>query len=310
MSVLNSRAHHLRASDNPLVGIFVSTDTGRTWSHRGWREYVRVFYTEAGPDGTLWSACGNGIMRSTDGALTWKITTDWRVTEVLKVKVDPSQPGMVYAATAYGIIKSANSGDTWTMQNAGLRRPFASDILVDRTDSRRIFAATEEGVFRSMNGAATWALSGMKGKGVRTIVQDPVHAKVFWAGTEDDGVFRSADGGKRWVQKVSGLNHRTVYAILVDPQNTDRLYLGTHGGGVYASIDRGEHWVQRSDGLTMPVIHSLVMSAGNPATIFAGSLNGGLFQSTDGGAHWSFNSQEEAQVWGLAVGEHEARVKQ
>jgi photosystem II stability/assembly factor-like uncharacterized protein len=88
----------------------------------------------------------------------------------------------------------------------------------------------------------------------------------------------------------------------VDPKNSDRIFLGTHGGGVYSSTDGGALWVQRNDGLTMPVIHSLVMLSGSQETIFAGSLNGGLFQSTDGGAHWTFNSQEEAQVWGLTVG--------
>jgi photosystem II stability/assembly factor-like uncharacterized protein len=302
MSVLNSHKHRLNSSDNPLVGLFISTDAGRTWIHRGWREYVRVFYSEAGLDGTIWSACGNGVLRSTDGAQTWKIVTDWRVTEVLRVNVDPSNPGTIFGATAYGIIKSTDHGDTWTTQNTGLRRPFASDVLIDRTDSRKIFAATEEGVFWSVNGGKAWSLAGLKGKGIRTIVQDPVRTKIFWAGTEDDGVFRSMDGGRNWVQMISGLDHKTVYAILVDPGNPDRIFLGTHGGGVYASTDGGSQWVQRSDGLTLPVIHSLVMLGGRPETILPGSLNGGLFQSTDGGAHWMFNSQEEGQVWGLAVG--------
>jgi photosystem II stability/assembly factor-like uncharacterized protein len=301
MSVLNSRKHRLNADDNPVVGLFVSTDAGRTWTHRGWREYVRVFYTEAGSDGTVWSACGNGVMRSLDGAKTWKIVTDWHVTEALKVKVDPSNPRTVFAATAYGIIRSTDHGDTWTFQNAGLRRTFTDDLVIDRTDSRRVFAATEGGIFRSVDGGDSWGLAGLKDRGIRTIVQDPVHAQTFWVGTEDDGVFRSSDGGKSWVQRVSGLNHRTVYAILVDPDNPDRILLGTHGGGVYVSTDGGARWVQKNDGLTTPVIHALAMIPGPRPVIFAGSLNGGLFQSMDGGAHWAFNSQEQGQVWGLFV---------
>jgi photosystem II stability/assembly factor-like uncharacterized protein len=241
-------------------------------------------------------------MRSLDGAQSWKIVTDWQVTEVLKAKVDPLNPKTIFAATAYGIIKSTDHGDTWTLRNTGLRRPFTADLVIDRTDSRKIFAATEEGVFQSLNGGVAWHLAGVKGKGIRTIVQDPVNAKNFWVGTEDDGVFCSRDGGKSWAQRISGLAHKTIYAIFIDPQNPDRIFLGTHGGGVYVSTNGGGQWVQRSDGLTTPVIHTLVMLAGTPQVILAGSLNGGLFQSTDGGVHWTFNSQEEAQVWGLSVG--------
>jgi hypothetical protein len=301
MSVLNSRKHQLNATDNPLVGLFVSTDAGHTWIHRGWREYIRVFYTEAGPDGTVWSACGNGVMRSLDEAKSWKIVTDWHVTEVLKVKVDPSNPRTIFAATAYGIIRSTDHGDIWTFQNTGLRRPFTADLVIDRTSSRRILAATEEGVFSSANGGSSWRLAGLERKGIRTVVQDPVHARTFWAGTEDNGVFCSTNGGTSWVERNAGLNHKTVYCILIDPGNPNRIFLGTHGGGVYASMDGGEHWTQRSEGLTTPVIHALAMVPGTPEVFFAGSLNGGLFQSTDGGAHWSFNSQEDAQVWGLSV---------
>lgn len=301
MSILNSHKHRLGAADNPLVGLFVSTDLGATWVHRGWREYIRVFYSEVGPDGTIWSACGNGALRSTDRGASWKVTTGWEVTEVLKVKVDPSHAQRVYAATAYGVFRTTDKGDTWKKINAGLRRPFTSDICIDRTGSGTLFAATEEGIFMSKDHGEQWALAGLNGLSVRTIIQSPVNASVFMAGTEDDGVYISADGGVTWSQKISGLIHKTVYAIAVDPVNPSRVYLGTHGGGVCRSTDGGESWVSSSDGLKNPDVHSLVIVPSRPETLFAGTLNGGLFRSTDGGGHWEFNSQEEAQVWGLYV---------
>src|SRR5512147_855641 len=110
MSVLNSRRHRLAASDNPMVGLFVSTDGGKQWAHEGWKEYIRIFYSEAGSDGVLWSACGNGVLRSTDHGSSWRMTTGWEVTEVLKVKVRPENPREVAAATAYGVITSTDAG--------------------------------------------------------------------------------------------------------------------------------------------------------------------------------------------------------
>jgi len=299
MSVLNSRKHRLGALDNPTVGLFVSTDAGTSWKHEGWTGYIRTFYTEAGSDGALWSACGNGVLRSSDNGVKWRITTGWEVTEVLKVKVDPSRPSVVYAATAYGIFKTEDSGETWKEQNAGFLKPFVSDIVLDRSTRNRILAASEDGLYISTNGGKRWKLAGLKGKGVRTLLQHPSEPNVFFAGTEDDGFFFSADGGKTWRQSNTGITQLTVYTIVCDRSNADVLYVGTHGGGVYRSLDRGKSWKQMIQGLDNLVVHVLLLLPSNPSVVFAGTLNGGLFMSTDRGEHWKFNSQEEGQVWGL-----------
>lgn len=301
MSVLSSRKHRLNVSDNPLVGLFVSTDAGATWHHRGWREYVRTFYGEAASDGTVWLACGNGVMRSTDGGTRWRITTGWQITEALKVSADPKSPSTVYAATAYGIFKTTNKGENWEQMNIGLALPFTADVLVDRSNSSHVLAATEEGLYASNDGGRVWKLSGLKGKGVRTMAQDPLNPRILMAGTEEDGVFRSDDGGKRWKQESRGLRHQTVYAIAFDPKQSSRVYIGTHDGGVYFTNDKGEHWEQRIQGMRNLVVHSLCVLPSNPNIVFAGTLNGGLYRSVDGGLNWEFNSQEEGQVWGLSV---------
>ncbi len=299
MSVLNSRKHRLGALDNPTVGLFISTDAGATWKHRGWEGYMRIFYTEAGSDGVLWSACGNGVLRSSDRGLTWRITTGWEITEVLKVKVDPMNPFVVYAATAYGVFRTDDSGETWKELNAGFQKPFVSDIVIDRTNSGRLLAASEDGIYLSTNAGRNWKRIGLDGKGVRTIVQHPVRPALFFAGTEDDGFFVSSDQGVTWKPENRGLTQLTVYTIACDLSSSGVMYLGTHGGGVYRSSDGGHSWQQEIVGLDNLVIHSVLVLPSNPSVVFAATLNGGLFKSTDRGEHWSFNSQEEGQVWGL-----------
>lgn len=301
LSVRSTRKTRLHASDNPLIGLFLSRDGGATWEHKGWPDQIKVFYTEAGSDGTLWSACGNGVLRSTDGGATWKITSGWEITEVLKVKVDPNDPNVVYAATAYGIFKSTNHGETWQEKNRGLRNTFVSDILIDRSDSNRLLVATEGGIYASTHKGESWAPAALEGRGVRTLVQDPQRAKVFWAGSEDDGVFRSGNKGEGWQLFNHGALLVTVYAIAIDPKNPETIYLGTHEGGVYRSADGGKTWQQKNTGLKNLVVHTLAILPSNPKIIFAGTINGGLFRSDDGGETWAFNSQEEGQVWGLSV---------
>jgi len=300
MSVLNSRRHRIGALDNPTVGIFVSTDAGSTWQHKGW-EYTRAFYAESALDGAIWSACGNGVLRSTDGGATWRVTTGWEITEVLRVKADQRNPATVYAATAYGIFKTTDSGETWQEKNLGFRKAFTSDIVIDRTNGSLLLAGTEEGIYRSTDGGNRWLPVGARAKGIRTVVQDPHRAQTFWAGTENDGVAVSRDEGKTWKSAHGGMKRLTVYTITLDPAISGIVYAGTHGGGVYRSLDDGKTWKQCSKGLNNLVVHSLVVLPANPRIILAGTLNGGLFRSTDGGDHWNFNSQEEGQVWGLSV---------
>lgn len=300
MSVLSSRKHRLNVSDNPVVGVFLSTDAGNTWEHRGWKEYIRTFHTVADERGVLWSACGNGVLRSTNGGVRWTITTGWEITEVLRVAVDPADPSTVYAATAYGIFKTTDDGRSWQEESIGLRMPFTSDVVVDRANRNRVFAATEEGILLSTDGGNSWKTAGLEKLGVRTIVQDPSNAALLWAGTQDDGVFRSADGGTTWKRVNNGLKHKTVYTIAVDTKNSSVVFVGTHGGGVYRTQNDGQTWDQQVNGLGNPDIHSLLVLKSDPNTVFAGTLNGGLFRSTDSGKSWQFNSQDEGQVWGLS----------
>ena len=301
MSVLNSRKHRIGALDNPTVGLFMSPDGGKTWQHKGWTGYIRTFYTEGGRDGVLWSACGNGVLRSSDNGQTWRITTGWEITEVLKVKVDPKNPSMVYAATAYGVFRSENSGETWVKRNTGFVKPFVSDIIIDRSNARRLLAASEDGIYGSANSGTSWKKAGLSGMGIRTIIQNPGNPQVFYAGTEDDGFFVSNDAGKSWTASNRGLTNLTVYTIACDPSKAGTLYVGTHGGGVFRSSDGGKLWQPVNDGLTNPVVHAITVLPSDPSVVLAGTLNGGLFKSTDSGEHWIFNSQEEAQVWGLWV---------
>jgi photosystem II stability/assembly factor-like uncharacterized protein len=306
MAVLSSFHPRDKGDDTPAAGLFVSTDRGHTWHHGGWRDYIRNFYSEEGSDGTIWSACGNGVLRSIDSGKTWRITTNWEVTEVLKVKAAETEPSIVFASTAYGIFRSMDKGASWEKKVLGMRRPYSGDVCIDRTNPHHVLAASEEGAYLSKDGGEHWVVAELAVKGVRVVVQDPYNAKRFWLGTEEDGVFCSLDGGQRWEQRSTGLDHRSVYTIAAHPKKQDWLYAGTYGGGVYLSTDGGAHWEKHSLGLTDLHVHAIVVLPSDPRVVLAGTLNKGLFRSTDGGETWQFNSRDDSQVWGLSVRSVEA----
>ncbi len=301
MAILSSFRPAQNPDAGPALGLFVSTDRGSTWQGRGWREYIRTFYCEEGSDGTIWSACGNGVLRSTDNGRRWRVTTGWEVTEVLKVKVAESDPSLVFASTAYGIFRTTDGGETWEKKTGGMRRGFSGDVCIDRADPSRILAATEEGVYLSEDRGEQWTERGLAGKGVRVIVQDPHDAKRFWLGTEEDGVYCSSDGGRHWERESRGLDRSAVYTIALHPRNHDWIYVGTYGRGVFQSTDGGGHWEERSRGLTDREVHSLVVLPSDPRVVLAGTLHRGLFRSTDGGGTWVHLTHDSSQVWGLSV---------
>jgi photosystem II stability/assembly factor-like uncharacterized protein len=248
------------------------------------------------------------VLRSTDNGASWRITTGWEVTEVLKIHVDERNPNRVAAATAYGPIVTTDRGNHWTYVHDGLTRKFTSDVCIDRIDGA-LLVTTETGVFRRGASDSAWSPTSLRDQDVRVLAQHPSKPEIFLAGTEEDGVWKSTDHGKTWVAVNAGLKHPTVYVIAFAPGDKGTVYLGTHGGGVYRSDDGGTTWLQKSKGLEPPDVHGLVVLPSVPGTVFAGTLNGGLFRSTDRGDSWTFNSQEDAQVWGIAVGSGQSKRK-
>jgi photosystem II stability/assembly factor-like uncharacterized protein len=302
MSILSSRAHQWNRNDYPLIGLFRSIDNGRTWQHRGWNEYIRMFHTLEGPDGTLWSACGNGVLRSVDGGVTWKITTGWQITEVTRMAVDANHPDFVYAATGYGPIRSTDRGETWRFIIDGLAGRFCAEVCVDRLNGDHLLLAAESGLYSSADRGEHWHPTALKGKAIRTVVQSPMDGHRFWAGTEEEGVWSSSDGGETWESSNQGLNHATVYTVLPGGEGRRMMFAGTHGSGVYRSTDEGRSWVQCTGGLKDLDVHALVLTGGPRPLLFAATMGDGLFQSEDSGDTWTFNSQQQAQVWGLTIG--------
>jgi hypothetical protein len=178
-----------------------------------------------------------------------------------------------------------------------MKQSFCSDALWLPGRQDALLAATEDGIYRTVPGGESWRCSGLAGKGIRALVSAPGSGGI-WAGTEDDGVYRSVDGGATWHARSNGLLHRTVYALAFHPADPAVAYAGTYGGGVYRTTDGGGTWIQAMAG--MPDVHALYVLRSDPSVVFAGTLNGGLFRSTDAGRTWRFDSQEDAQVWGLS----------
>jgi len=299
----STKKFRLHANDNPTVGLFSTNDKGKTWQHFGWK-YTKCFSVSVATvdrDQLFYLSCGNGVLRSKDGGKNWVITTGWNITECLKTAIDPKNPDIVYAATAYGIFRTMDGGMTWAEKNQGLASTFTPTVIIDKTDNDRLFCATESGVHQSRDRGDHWEPIGLLGLGIRTLIQHPNQPNILAVGTEEDGVFMSEDFGKTWSQKISGLTHKTVYALTFAPQDANIVYAGTFRGGIFKSTDRGKNWHAVNTGLRILDIHALVVDPDEKNIVYAGTLNDGLWLSEDGGKNWRFIGLETSQVWDLLI---------
>ena len=75
---------------------------------------------------------------------------------------------------------------------------------------------------------------------VTCLAADPLNRAVVYAGTQGNGVLRSADGGQTW--HSAGLAGQIVKALAVSQTQPGTLYAGTKPARLFISHTGGRHW--------------------------------------------------------------------
>ncbi len=154
---------------------------------------------------------------------------------------------------------------------------------------------------------------------------DPVTPTTLYALTNQDGVYKSVDGGVTWVEKNRGLPANKVVKwgqlfanqLAMDPNDPDTLYIPIQGK-IYKSTDGAENWFESSQGTNFSScggngnnIAGILVDPRDSNHLYAGTVatgcNGGLFESMDAGANWqqiagsNINSSRlDNEAWALA----------
>ena len=246
---------------------------------------------------------------------------------VRAVAVNPANPSVLYAGTVgNGVFKSPNGGAKWTAVNKGLASLLVLSLAIDPTAPDTLYAGTiGGGVFKTTDGGANWSPlnSGLPDSSlesmpplISSLAIDPLNPLIIYAvvfGTENDGVFKSTNGGQSWSRASAGLGIAAILTLAMDPSDPAVLYAGT-GNGVFKTRDRGQSWTAANSGLTTipqledlvgfstaPIVLSLTISRSNPAILYAGTLGNGIFKSIDGGLSWTNLSSSLPKVDYLAI---------
>jgi photosystem II stability/assembly factor-like uncharacterized protein len=308
-------ANIFRAS-MPGVGIYKSTDAGKSFQHMGLTDtqtIARILVHPTNPDIVYVAASGHewtdnemrGVFKTADGGKTWaNVLYRSPRTGAIDLVMDPRDPNTLYAALwqrvrrkwsdprvepGYkegGIMKTTDGGKTWNDVSQGLPAPeFRGRIGIDisRSNPNVLYAFVDN-----------YEIGVAPKPGTRDAYGRPMpEGKGFIKGAD---IYRTDDGGKTWRQTsrksqatIDYLNgHSGTYGwvfgqMRVDPKDENTIY--TMGLGLNVSRDGGQTF-SRVTGMHGDH-HGLWIDPANTSILYNNN-DGGFYQSEDAGKTWKF----------------------
>ena len=204
---------------------------------------------------------GDGIWKSVDAGKTWKNIGLKNSRHIPRIRINPKNPDIVYAAVLGDLYKSSNERGIYKSKDGGLSwkkvlftnaDAGAIDLIIDPNNSRVLYASTwnvrrtpyslssgGEGsaLWKSIDGGETWTnISKNEGLpkgiwGINAVTVSPINSDIIWALIENKngGVYKSMDAGKTWklINSERKLRQRAWYytRIYADTQDENTFYV-------------------------------------------------------------------------------------
>lgn len=285
-----------------------------------------VYNSEAAGTGAAYrntrGSYGMGILKTIDGGQTWSLSLDWSYDQqhgIWMIKIDPTNPAIIYAATTQGTYKSTDAGTNW---NQVLDVVMGTDLLIHPSDPNKILAACGNfgspgyGIYRSEDAGLTWqqiisnlptTFLGKIQLGFAPSAPDIVYASIGNGFSFDDGatwLCRSNDFGTNWTvrstEDYSRFQGWFAHDVAVRPDNPDELiaiginvWKSVNGGNTLSIITEGgvgfaNPPIEGPDGNANYVhsdAHDVLYHPTNSNIVYVAS-DGGIHRSDDGGSNW------------------------
>jgi hypothetical protein len=196
------------------MGVFETKNGGEQWTKRmeGMKEVLMVVTLGMDPTrpAVLYAGTSGGVYKSVDGAGHWEKVNNGlvppgmvktsRALNVTSIHVDPYEPDTVYAATLAGFYKTTDGAKSWARVAESLADQMLMGMVLDRTKKGVIYLAGRDGVHRSQDGGVTWNTlnNGFSTTIIRSIAQSESDPRLFYAGTNGSGLYRSHNAGETW----------------------------------------------------------------------------------------------------------------
>lgn len=331
---------------SPGGGLWKSTDAGLTWTTNFDNSVVMgvssivihptnpdIMYIATG-DGDGGDTNSTGVLKSTDGGVTWQTTgLNWTVSQgrrIRKLLMDPDDTNMLLAATSDGLYLTTNAASTWTRVVQG---NFFDVEANPNATTNTFYAASSNRLYTSTNNGANWTqiqeIASNNRIAIAVSVNDPNVVYALCSNSSNsgfNGMYKSTNAGTSYSlasstpnilngsANGSGTTGQGWYdlCIAVDPTNANIVYTG--GINIWKSTDGGVTWALRthwSGASGVQTVHAdqHALEWQNNTTLWLGN-DGGIYRTTNGGVNWTDRSNGLiiSQMYRIDVAQQDSKI--
>ena len=286
------------------AGLLTSTDGARTLQPIN-QGFVNRNFTTLTADASgliytssLYSHSDTGVYRmsSSEGSKLAGLPGTRALGNVLALV--PADEKTLFARTYDSLLRSTDSGTTWTKLAVPWSSSPTQSLQVLRGDRSRILAGTTTGLYVSDDLGLHWRRVTEVAAVIERIFVSPLSDQLVVVHSRD-GLSMSSDAGQTWNSIASPSRSDELYDVAISPSGV--LLAGT-ARGAFRSFNRGASWEPVIRGLSAGTI-PLVLFHPSQRLAFA-VLHGRIYQSNDDGATWlalNMDGLENASISSLAI---------
>ncbi len=295
------------------LALYRSSNGGTSWKQIPWKKDFPpgLVLSIAGDGDTVYVGVSpRGVFRTNDDGRSW-LPSSAGIADSTVHDVE-GLDGAVYASGPFNISRSTNGGISWETIHNGLpdhTNYNVRQLVVSNGILYSVLNTHAGQIYQWIEATDSWLRVAVD-KRLKNITSLTVNGTTFYAGTDQDGVLRSLDGGETWVDL--GLHGKRINVLAVDGKT---IFAGTDGEGIFRLKNGGKTWQQLDVDPSIYSARDMVVVGGVPyATGYMRGPpgpgvpdyihNSDVLRSLDGGDSWEkVNSGLQAwqEVTSLAV---------